>query len=88
MLVENLIDQLMQFRKGTNVCLYDVRKNMADDIGVGSSAGVYPDFEISMMELGPDEQEYYKEQNGKEHIPWIAISFENDDRDPDGSLNI
>jgi hypothetical protein len=86
MLIENLIEQLQKLPKGTNVCLYDHRKNMGDDSGDGSSAGIYPEFEISLMDLEPDEIEFLKEQHDRDFVPWVAIAFDNDDYDEDGRL--
>ena len=65
---------------GIEVCLFDHRKNMHDDSGDGSSEGVYPEFEAEVITLGgPDEEAHYKEQNGKDFVPWAAITFDNDD---------
>ena len=84
MLVENLLEHLQKIPKGTNVCIYDWRKNLGDDIGEGSSEGIYADFEISMVNLEAEEAEFFKEQHDKEFTPWLAISFENVDYNDDG----
>jgi hypothetical protein len=86
MKVEEVIEQLKKFPLGTNVCIYDCRKNLVDDDGDGSGAGIYPDFEIEMHTLEPEEVEFYKEQNDKDFVPWVAIGFKNDDYNDDGKL--
>jgi len=51
-------------------------KNLGDDMGDGSSAGIYKDFEI----------EHYTEQEVKDGaIPFSAIVFENEDYDDNGT---
>lgn len=85
MLVEELIQKLQSFPAGTKVCVYDYRKNLGDDIGDGSSAGIYSDFDVELHKLEPDELEYYKEQNDKNWVNWIAIAFANEDYDDDGN---
>lgn len=85
MLVENLIEELKKIPKGTNVLILDYKKNLGDDDGDGSSAGIY-DFEIDLHELTPDELEFYNERHDTEFKPWVAFAFENPDYDEDGKL--
>ena len=91
MVIENLIKSLVEIqakRPGINVAIFDHRKNLGDDCGDGSSAGIYPEIEPTVMELTePDEVEYYKEQHdGKAYKPWAALSFDNEDYDKEGEL--
>lgn len=83
---EKLIEELQKLPEGTEVCIFDWKKNMGDDWGDGSSEGIYPDIEVEYMNLEGDEAENYKEQHDKEYIPWVALNFENDDYDDKGRL--
>ena len=84
MLIEDLIKELEKFPKGTQVCLFDWRKNLHDDYGDGGNSGIYEDFSLSLEKLEGDELEFYKEQNDKEFIPWISITFDSDDYNDEG----
>lgn len=84
MRVKDLIKELEKMPQEANVNLFDWRKNLSDDIGDGSSEGVYSRFDIHYEELSEDEMEYYKDVNDREYIPWVAISFENDDYNDEG----
>lgn len=87
MIVEQLIEELQKMPPGTNVCIFDWRKSLANDPGDGTSGngeGIYSDFYIEMMELGPDEAEFHKEINDTEYVAWLAIGFENDDYTEEG----
>lgn len=86
MTVNELIEKLKAFPGDIPVNIYDWKKNMGDDIGDGSSAGIYPDFEVSEMNLSDDEKEFIKESQDRDFKPWVAISFENSDYDDDGQL--
>lgn len=86
MLVEKIIEELQKFPKGTEVCLYDWRKNLRNDVGDGSSEGIYPDFDIELRTLKSDEAEFFKEMHDQEFTPWIAIGFNNSDYNEDGDL--
>lgn len=84
MLVEELIKQLQQIPAGTEVCLFDWRKSLSDDIGDGSSEGVYSDFKVEMVTMEDDENEFFKEQHDREFIPWCGLYFDNDDYNEEG----
>lgn len=91
MVIENLIKSLVEIqakRPGINVAIFDHKKNFGGDWGDGSSAGIYPAIEPTVMELTePDEVEYYKEHyDGKDYKPWVALSFDNEDYDENGEL--
>lgn len=81
MLVETIIEQLQKMPTGTEVCLYDWRMNISDDIGDGSSIGIYSNFEISLQTL---EAEFYNNKEDRSLVPWVAISFKNNDYNDDG----
>lgn len=85
MLVEKLIKELKKLPKGTDVCLYDWRKNLNNDVGDGSSAGIHPEFDIELQKLEGDELNYYEERHERKFVPWIAITFDNDDYNDDGT---
>lgn len=73
------ITKLQAVEGDPEVAIFDWQKNRNDDYGDGSSLGVHTDFEISMVTLETDEAEFYKEQNGRDFVPWLAIGFENED---------
>lgn len=86
--IEKLIEKLTELQKThpkINVNVFDWRKNLGDDIGDGSSEGVYGDFEISVFKLEGEEAEFYKEQHGEEFVAWVALSFDNEDYNDDGA---
>jgi hypothetical protein len=74
---EKLIEELEKLPDGIEVCIFDYRKNLANDIGDGSSEGVYSDFEISVESLEGEEAEWYREQHNEEFIPWASLCFDN-----------
>ena len=49
MLVEKLIEELQKLPAQTNVVIADYEKNLENDMGEGSSEGLYPDFEIEYL---------------------------------------
>jgi len=76
MLKEKLIAELQNLPEGTEVCLFDYRKNFFNDSGdgEGSSSGIYKQFEISYLE---------KEDIVEGTKPFAVMSFDNDDYDED-----
>ena len=74
MKVSKLITELQKFPTDTEVCITDWRKNIhhADDESQGH--GIEPDFKV----------EFEKEDV---NIPFIALSFENDDYKDDGTAD-
>ena len=78
MRVSDLIKKLQEFPQDLEVKIFDWRKNLNEDWGDGSSAGIY-DIEVSMDNYTEDEKEYYKERYDKEFIPWVQLSFESDE---------
>lgn len=84
MKVEDLIKKLQDFPSGTNVCVFDHRKSLARDTGDFNSEGVYSDFDISFETLGKEETEYLKDVEDIDYVPWISISFDNEDYDDEG----
>lgn len=75
MLVEDLILELQKVPAGTHVCIADWRKNVhyADDEPQGN--GIYPDFEIEAI----------TEEDA--NVPFIALSFVNEDYHENGAPN-
>ena len=53
MIKEKLIKELQKLPAGTNVVIADYKKNLAADMGEGSSEGLYPEFKIEY--LGKDQ---------------------------------
>ena len=89
MKIETLIEKLNELQKthpNVNVSLLDWRKNLGDDVGDGSSVGVYDEFDFEIIKLDGEEAKFYEEQNDKQFVSWLAISFENDDYNEDGVL--
>jgi hypothetical protein len=71
-----LIKKLLDIEGNPEVCIDDWRKNLNDDCGEGSSVGVEPDFTIELID---------KDSLPENTKPWIALSFNNDDYEDDGS---
>jgi hypothetical protein len=72
-----LIKKLQEIPGDPEVCLLDNLMNMYYDDGDGSSAGVYPDFDIHMIttEDLPADHPAVEDQM----LPWLAISFKNEE---------
>lgn len=82
MTVQELINQLETMPKDAPVRLFDWRKNLGLGFGDPSSEGVYDEIDVELQQIeAPDEQEYYKNQMDEEFVPWVALSFENEDYD-------
>ena len=75
---EDLIKKIQEeIPDGSDVVIFDHRKNLNDDIGDGSSAGIYPDFEIH----------HFTEQEIEDGcIPYSALIFDNEDYNDNGAL--
>lgn len=91
MVIENLIKSLVEIQAqhpGINVAIFDHRKNLGDDCGDGSHAGIYQVSEPIVMDITEtDEREFYKEQHdGNDFTPWLALFFDNEDYDLNGVL--
>ena len=71
MKVEKLIQELQKMPPNSEVCVFDWRKNIhhADDEPIGK--GVEPDFKVEIEDAVP--------------APFVALSFENDDYNDDGT---
>ena len=72
MKVQDLIAELQKFPTDTEVCVVDWRKNIhhADDEPQGH--GIEPKFKVEFV-------------NEDVNIPFVALSFENDDYKDDGT---
>jgi hypothetical protein len=81
---EKLIEELQKLPDGIEVVVFDWRKNLSEDDGDGSGAGIYPEFDVEFHQLEPDEAEYFKERNDKDFVPFISLGFKSDDYDDDG----
>jgi hypothetical protein len=69
MKAKDLIKSLEQLDPEMEVCIFDHKTNMDEDSGDGTSAGIYPQFEVSKVPI----------EDIKEGTPeWIALSFTND----------
>lgn len=77
MIKEELIAELQKLPKGIQICVCDYRKNLNDDMGEGSTAGIYPDFEIELLD---------KNSVRKGSKPFVALNIKNDDYNDDGTL--
>lgn len=72
MLKEKLIEELSKLPAGTEVCIFDFKRNIADDCGEGSAVGIYKDFDVEMI----TEKEI---PTGVK--PFGVLSFNNDEFD-------
>jgi hypothetical protein len=89
MKIELLIKKLQELQinnPGIDVAIFDHRKNLGDDIGHGSSLGIYSDFEPIINHLEDDEAEYYQDVNDVEYKPWCSLAFDNEDYNDEGDL--
>jgi len=75
--VSDLIAELSKLPQDTKVYVFDWRKNISEDSGDGSSAGIYSEFEVSLIPLSELTEE------SKE--PIVVVSFSNDDYNEDGT---
>lgn len=85
---EKLIEELQKLPDGVEVVVFDWRKNLSEDSGDGSSAGIYPEFDVELHKLEGDEAEFYKEQHDKDFVPFASLSFASDDYDDAGRCNV
>ncbi len=67
---EELIKQLQALPDGVEVVIFDHRKNLDQDSGDGSSAGIYKDFQIS---------HHTPEEIADGCIPFASMAFDNED---------
>ena len=76
MLKEDLIKKLQELPAGTNVCLFDGRKNShhSGEDPSGNSDGIYPDFKVELETDGIP--------------PFISLSFDNDDYSENGEIHL
>lgn len=74
-----LLKRLEKFSDDTQVCIFDVKKNMAENDGLGTpnGDGIYPGF--SVMEWDNDNDK-------SEEKTFIALGFDNPDYNNDGEL--
>lgn len=72
-----LIKKLQEIPGDPEVAILDHLKNLYNDDGDGTSEGVYPEFEIEMInveDLPPDHPAVVDQM-----LPWLAISFKNEE---------
>jgi hypothetical protein len=79
-----LIAALQAFPPDMNVAILDYCKNADDDIGDGSSVGIYSDFEV-VISHSPEQMADYAELYSDEPPvkPWVAIAFKNEEYEDD-----
>lgn len=71
MKVEQLIKELSNFPKGSDVCIFDYRKNLSDQADEeGSGLGITEDITVIHVDGKP---------------PFIGLFFNNEDYDLDGN---
>ena len=74
---EELIKKIMEVvPDGAEVVVFDHRKNLSDDCGDGSSAGIYKDFDV---------MHHTKKDIAEGSIQFSALYFDNTDYMNDGS---
>ena len=66
---EDLIAALEKLPNGIEVCILDWKRNVKEDWGDGSGAGIYKSFEVE--EVGADERT-------EDSIPFAVLSFDNE----------
>ena len=68
---EDLIKKIQEVvPDGAEVVIFDHRKNLNEDSGEGSSAGIYKDFDV----------EHHTQEEIKDGcIPFSALTFDNED---------
>lgn len=71
---EDLIKKLQAIPGNPNVAVFDMVSSAIFDTGVHS------DFGVDLIKLEEDELEYFRESEGEEFVPWIALSFEDESR--------
>lgn len=71
---EELIKQLQELPEGTDICIYDYRKNLFNQSDEPNGIGIESDFSIE-----------YHDKNV--NTPFATITFENDDYNSDGTPN-
>lgn len=79
MIKEKLIEELQKLPDGVEVCICDWRKQLHHDVGCGSGAGIEARFEVQMLGV-EDITEGSK--------PFAVLSFDNDDYDNSGILQV
>lgn len=65
---KNLIETLKQYSEDIEVCILDFLTNLNEDFGDGTSAGVYPNFDVEPIS---------KEEVTDNSENFIALSFNN-----------
>lgn len=84
MKVSELIKKLQEFPQDMDVKIFDWRKNLSEDSGDGSGAGIY-DVEVSAEGSSEYEIKYLEEVHGRKFKPFVQLSFESDDYSDEGA---
>lgn len=74
MKISELIEQLQQAPQDSEVCIFDWRKNLHHADGDYQGNGIVSDFKVDIV-------------SEDVNIPFVALSFKNDDYKEDGSAN-
>jgi hypothetical protein len=69
-----LIILLNNLPQDAEVCIFDWRKSLFNSDGEGNGIGIEPFFKVELI-------------NESVNIPFIALAFENDDYNEDGTVN-
>lgn len=56
---ENLIKKLQELPDGTEVVIMDINKNLSNDDPDGSSEGIFPDFDVEVMQNANPEKKQF-----------------------------
>ena len=83
MKVSELIKKLQEFPQELDIKIFDWRKNLNEDFGDGSSAGIY-DFEVTIEDLSEDEIKYLEELHDRKFKPFVQLVFESEDYSDEG----
>mgnify|MGYP003484590225 CR=1 FL=1 len=81
MKVSELIKKLQEFPKDMDVQIFDWKKNLSEDFGEGSSAGIY---ELKVEGYDLSDLEILKEVHGRTFKPFVQLTFNSEDYDNEG----
>lgn len=75
-----LIKKLEAVPGDPDVAIFDHEKNAHDDIGDGSSVGVYSDIQVEMINIDINPKDWAElHEDDPMPKPWLALCFKNED---------
>lgn len=79
----DILKKLNEIPGDPEVAIFDWRKNVLDDLGVGSSSGIYQEFDVELME--DTEQREGVSPEDRAQASWIAFVYTNESFDDEFS---